>query len=73
MERKFLMSNYLKISEFADRVGVTPVTVRNWEKRGWIEPHHRTPSGYRYYTKEQAEQIINGTLKFEMDESSDEN
>ena len=49
---------YLKISEFSQRIGVSPVTLRAWERRGWLLPHHRSPSGYRYYTEEQVQQYI---------------
>lgn len=55
-----MVQRFLKISEFADLVGVSCVTLRDWERRGWLSPHHRTPSGYRYYTEQQAELILSG-------------
>lgn len=51
---------YIKISEFSKLVGVSCVTLRDWERRGWLVPHHRTPSGYRYYTKSQADNLLSG-------------
>lgn len=53
---------FLKIGEFASRIGVTPTTLREWEKRGWLVPHHRSPSGYRYYSEEQVKQVLSGEL-----------
>lgn len=50
---------YLKTSEFAERVGVTRQTVINWSKTGKFKEHHKSPSGIRFYTEEQVEEIIN--------------
>ena len=40
---------YYRISEFADMIGVSASTLRNWEQQGTLLPHHKTPTGYRYY------------------------
>lgn len=53
---------FLKIGEFASKVGVTSTTLREWERRGWLSPHHRSPSGYRYYSEEQVKQVLSGEL-----------
>lgn len=53
---------YLKIKEFAQQIGVSVSTLRNWEERGWLIPHHKTPAGYRIYTNTQVEQYFNGSL-----------
>ena len=50
---------YYRISEFADLVGVSSSTLRNWEQQGILLPHHKTPTGYRYYSQEQLEQLMN--------------
>lgn len=44
---------YYKAGEFASLIGVTSVTLRNWGDKGWLIPHHRSPTGYRYYSEEQ--------------------
>ncbi len=51
---------FYKISEFAEKVGVTAVTLRNWERKGLLLPHHVSPTGYRYYTDKQLEELLNG-------------
>lgn len=56
---------FLKISDFADEIGVTTVTLRNWEKQGLLVPHHKSPTGYRYYTEQQVEDFLNGKFKRE--------
>ena len=54
---------FYKISEFAEMVGVTAVTLRNWERKGLLTPHHVSPTGYRYYTLQQLEDLMNGKKK----------
>ena len=50
--------NFYKISEFANRLNITPQTLRNWEKEGILLPHHKTEYGYRYYSHEQLEECL---------------
>lgn len=52
------MCRYFKISEFAQLIGVSTSTLREYDKTGVLKPHHRSPSGYRYYTEEQYESYI---------------
>ena len=52
------MPKYLKIGDFAQLVGVSKSTLRLWEIKGILIPHHKTPTGYRYYTQEQADKIL---------------
>lgn len=56
---------FYKAGEFADLIGITSVTLRNWDTRGWLKPHHRSPTGYRYYSEEQLQKYYNGELIFE--------
>ena len=53
---------FYKTGTFASLIGVSATTVRSWESRGWLQPHHRSPSGYRYYTDEQVTDYFNGNL-----------
>ena len=48
---------YFTINKFAKIVGVTPQTLRNWDKAGKLTPHHTAENGYRYYSDEQLKQI----------------
>ena len=43
-----------KISEFAKIVGVSPLTLRNWDIKGKLVAF-KTVSGYRYYTEKHLE------------------
>ncbi len=53
------MSKYYSIHEFSKIIGVSAQTLRNWDANGKLHPHHTTVSGYRYYSDEQLNQIIN--------------
>ena len=50
------------ISEAADYLGVFPLTLRNWEKKGFIISF-RTPGGHRRFKKSELDKItgLNGT------------
>lgn len=45
------------INKFAKLVGVTPQTLRNWDKIGKLKPVHTSGNGYRYYSEEQLQQL----------------
>lgn len=49
MEQKALI---LRIGPLADRFGVSPESLRVWERRGLIPPARRTPGGHRRYGTE---------------------
>ena len=53
MERKFLSAG-----EFAREIGVCKNTLANYERSGVIIPHHKNPSGYRFYLPEQVEEYF---------------
>ena len=45
------MKEKMKVSEFADLIGVCPKTLRNWDNSGKLKAY-RTITNYRYYTQE---------------------
>lgn len=50
---------YYTIHEFSKLVGKTPQTLRNWDKKGLLIPHHTGANGYRYYSYDQLKQVLN--------------
>ena len=50
---------YFTINKFSKIVGVTPQTLRNWDRSGKLQPHHTSSNGYRYYSEEQLNQVLN--------------
>ncbi|MDP4146847.1 MAG: MerR family transcriptional regulator, partial [Bacillota bacterium] len=49
---------YYAIGEFAELIGKTEQTLRNWDKNGTLKPHHVAESGHRYYSVEQANHFL---------------
>lgn len=57
-------SGNLTVSEAAKLLGVTPTTLRNWDKTGKLTPARDPNNGYRIYRLENVKQILrdNGSL-----------
>ena len=53
------MSKYYSINKFSKILGVSAQTLRNWDKKGKLHPHHTSGNGYRYYSHEQLNQVMN--------------
>lgn len=49
---------YYSIGEFSKIIGKTVQTLRNWDKKGTLKPHHITEGGTRYYSQEQANYFL---------------
>lgn len=67
------------VGELARAIGRRPVTVREWERRGWIpKPNYRTPApkaeqipgkatkGRRLYTRDQVEFLVEAVSSFSL-------
>lgn len=52
------LEKFYKIGEFASLIGVSTGTLRDYEKRGILLPHHKTSYGYRYYSHSQYLDIV---------------
>ena len=46
------LSDYLRISEAAEYLGVSPNTLRNWERAGKIVAHRHPVNDYRLFQRE---------------------
>lgn len=53
------MGKYYSINKFSQILGVSAQTLRNWDKNGKLHPHHTSSNGYRYYSQEQLNQVMN--------------
>ena len=49
---------YLSIGEFAEAIGKTTQTIRNWDKSGYVKPAKIGLGGHRYYTQEQVDKYL---------------
>jgi DNA-binding transcriptional MerR regulator len=48
---KPLLHKYLTVGTLAERVGVSPRTIKHWEEKGIIEPDMRSEGGFRFYSE----------------------
>lgn len=53
------MSKYYSINKASKILGVSAQTLRNWDAKGKLHPHHTSSNGYRYYSQEQLNQVMN--------------
>ena len=49
---------YYSIGEFAVLIGKSQQTLRAWDKEGKLRPHHVTDGRHRYYSDEQANEVL---------------
>ena len=49
---------YLSIKQAASVVGVTTLTLRNWDKGGKLRPYRNPINNYRYYRVDQIEAFL---------------
>ena len=52
------LSDYLRISEAAEYLGVSPNTLRNWENAGKIVAHRHPVNSYRLFKREGLENLL---------------
>ena len=49
---------YLTIKKAAKLLHVTPLTLRNWDKRGILKPYRNPANNYRVYRLDQIENFL---------------
>jgi len=49
---------YLTIKEVAKILGITPLTLRNWDKKGKLKAHRNPINNYRIYKPEDIELFL---------------
>lgn len=52
------ITEYLTIKEAAEFLGISPNTLRNWEKQGKLSTHRNPVNSYRLYRKRDLEQLL---------------
>jgi len=53
-----IKKRYLTVKEVADLLGVTPLTLRNWDKSGKLKAYRNPINNYRIYKPEGIELFI---------------
>jgi MerR family copper efflux transcriptional regulator len=57
------MKGYLKILEAARFLGVTPQTLRNWDRQGKLSAYRHPMNNYRMYKQTELEKILKRVKK----------
>ncbi len=52
------LADYLTVKEAAAFLGVSPSTLRNWDKEGKLEANRHPVNGYRLYRKADLEVLL---------------
>lgn len=52
------ITEYLTIKEAAEFLGISPSTLRNWEKQGKLSAHRNPMNGYRLYRQGELERLL---------------
>ena len=53
-----MQKQYVTIKEAAALLGVTPLTLRNWDKKGKLIAHRHPLNNYRVYKKEEIDALL---------------
>ena len=57
----------MTIAQAAEYIGVTPLTLRNWDKAGKLQAVRNPLNGYRMYDKEELDKFLSLLQKGEQD------
>lgn len=49
---------FLNVKQVAKILGVTPLTIRNWDKRGKLQAYRNPINNYRVYKVEDVENLL---------------
>jgi excisionase family DNA binding protein len=52
------LKDFLRVTEAAEFLGVSPNTLRNWSRDGRIRVHRNPINGYRLYNKSDLERLL---------------
>ena len=52
------LSEYVKVAEAADILGVSPGTIRTWAADGKIPMHRNPANGYRLFRRDELEKFL---------------
>ena len=59
LANKYIMSNnYITIKDAASILGVSKVTLRNWDRSGKLKAHRHPFNNYRVYKTEDIEKVL---------------
>jgi excisionase family DNA binding protein len=57
------LTDYLRVTEAAEYLGVSPNTLRNWENAGKITAHRHPVNGYRLFVQRDLDALLKQVKK----------
>jgi len=57
-DRTNSLTDYLRVAEAAKFLGVSPSTLRNWDRSGKLTAARHPVNGYRLYRREDLERVL---------------
>ena len=63
IQKNTSMKKYLTIKEAAELLGVTPLTLRNWDRAGKLMASRNPINNYRVYRREDIDELL-GKIEF---------
>src|SRR5687767_14806335 len=57
-KRYYKLKEYLTVGEAAEFLGVSPWTLRNWDRAGKLKPRRHPKNGYRIYRQEDLVEVL---------------
>ena len=58
LETPARLDDYLTVAAAAELVGVSPSTLRNWDRQGKLRPKRHPINGYRLYDRRELVQLL---------------
>ncbi len=52
------LQNLMTVTQAAKYIGVTPLTLRNWDKQGKLKAVRNPINGYRVYDKDELDKFL---------------
>jgi DNA-binding transcriptional MerR regulator len=52
------LAGYLTVRAAAEHLGVSPATLRNWDRSNKLKPFRNPVNGYRLYRQQDLEQLL---------------
>ncbi len=65
------LKDFLRISEAAEYLGVSPNTLRNWENAGKIAAHRHPVNGYRLFKQKELDELLRPIQSSEVAQSAE--
>jgi excisionase family DNA binding protein len=63
MPSRSSLDEYLTVKTAAEYLGVSPSTLRNWDRSGKLKPHRHPMNHYRLYLRAELEAVLQGVYR----------